>query len=87
MSGDETARPVDELSFREGMDELGRIVASLESNTLELEESLAQYERGIALLRSLKGRLNEAQQRVDVLRGELEQAASDEEIDTKLNKA
>lgn len=78
---------IDELTFREGMDELGNIVAALESNTLELEESLKQYERGIALLRSLKGRLNAAQQKVEVLRGELEQAPSDDQIDTQLNKA
>ena len=77
----------DELTFREGMDELGRIVNALESNTLELEESLKQYERGVALLRVLRGRLDSAQQRVDVLMGELEATASDEEIDTSLNKA
>ena len=77
----------DDLTFREGMDELGRIVGALESNTLELEESLKQYERGIGLLRLLRGRLDAAQQRVDVLMGELEQTASDEEIDTNLNKA
>jgi exodeoxyribonuclease VII small subunit len=80
-------REFDELTFREGMDELGRIVAALESNTLELEDSLKQYERGISLLRILRGRLDSAQQRVDVLMGELEKTASDEEIDTNLNKA
>ena len=80
-------RELDKLTFREGMDELGRIVAALESNTLELEESLSQYEQGIALLRMLRGRLDSAQQRVDVLMGELEQTATDEEIDTNLNKA
>ena len=77
----------DEMTFREGMDELGRIVAALESNTLELEDSLKQYERGVALLRVLRNRLDTAQQRVDVLMGELEATASDEEIDTTLNKA
>jgi exodeoxyribonuclease VII small subunit len=77
----------DDLSFREGMEELGRIVTALESNTLELEESLERYERGVALLRVLRGRLDAAQQRVDVLMGELEAAPDDEQIDTQLNKA
>ena len=77
----------EELTFRQGMDELGRIVTALESNTLELEESLKQYERGVALLRELRGRLDNAQQRVDVLMGELEASASDEQIDTTLSKA
>ena len=75
------------LTFREGMDELGKIVTALESNTLELEESLKQYERGVALLRILRTRLDTAQQRVEVLMGELEATATDEEIDTNLNKA
>lgn len=75
------------LTFREGMDELGRIVTALESNTLELEESLKQYERGVALLRMLRGRLDAAEQRVDVLMGELEAAPTDEQIDTTLSKA
>ncbi|MBE6471179.1 MAG: exodeoxyribonuclease VII small subunit [Coriobacteriaceae bacterium] len=80
-------KPIEELTFREGMDELGKIVNALESNTLELEESLKRYEEGIALLRMLRARLDGAQQRVDVLMGELEQTATDEEIDTNLNKA
>lgn len=77
----------EEMTFREGMDELGRIVTALESNTLELEDSLKQYERGVALLRILRTRLDTAQQRVNVLMGELEATASDQEIDTNLNKA
>ena len=36
----DTLRPVDELTFREAMAELEGVVSVLESNTLELEESL-----------------------------------------------
>ena len=36
------------------MAELDGIVGTLESNTLELEDSLAKYERGVALLRALR---------------------------------
>lgn len=82
-----TELKLEDLSFREGMEELTRIVNALESNTLELEESLDQYELGIALLRELRGRLDTAQQKVDVLMGELAQTAADEEIDTTLSKA
>ena len=78
---------IEKMSFREAMAELENIVSSLESNELELEEGLASYERGVALLHSLKKRLDGAQQKVEVLVGELEQGASDEEIDTNLNKA
>ena len=34
-------KPVEELTFREALSELESIVSVLESNTLELEESLA----------------------------------------------
>ena len=75
------------LTFREAMNELNSIVEQLESNTLELEESLVKYERGIALLRYLRASLNNAQQKVEVLMGELDMSVSDEEIDSNLSKA
>lgn len=50
-------KPVEELTFREALSELESIVSVLESNTLELEESLAAYERGVVLLGSLQKRL------------------------------
>ena len=69
------------------MNELNSIVEQLESNTLELEESLVKYERGIALLRYLRASLNNAQQKVEILMGELDMSVSDEEIDSNLSKA
>ena len=44
--GNEGLKPVEDLTFREAMAELDGIVGVLESNTLELEDSLASYERG-----------------------------------------
>lgn len=79
------SKPIEEMSFREAMAELDGIVAALESNTLELEESLDRYERGVALLAALQKRLAEAQQRVDVLMGQLEPERSDAETDTTLS--
>ncbi len=81
----EQARPIEELTFREAMAELESIVGVLESNTLELEDSLTSYERGVALLRALQGRLSSAQQKVDVLMGELAPVMSDDERDTTLS--
>ena len=63
---------VEALSFKEAQDELETIVRALESGTLELEESLELYERGVALLRSLKTRLEAAEQKIEVLMGQLE---------------
>lgn len=78
-------KPIEELSFREAMAELDSIVAVLESNSLELEDSLKSYERGVELLSALKKRLNEAQQKVDVLMGELDADANDTKTDTTLS--
>ena len=77
--------PVDELSFRQAMDELQTIVKLLESNTLELEDSLAQYERGGALLKSLKNRLSQASFKVESLMDELEVNEDDKQRDTTLS--
>lgn len=78
-------KPIDEMSFREAMTELEGIVTLLESNTLELEDSLKNYERGVALLASLQKRLSAADQQVEVLAGELASRGSDEEQDTTLS--
>ena len=69
--------PVDDLTFRAAMAELDTILAKLEGNTLELEESLLAYERGVALLRALQTKLGNAQQTIDVLMGTLNPPADD----------
>lgn len=61
-----------DLAFGEAIAELEGIVAALEGGQLELEDSLARYERGVALMRALQAKLADAQQRVTVLVGELE---------------
>lgn len=75
------------LTFREAMNELSAIVEALESNTLELEESLVKYERGVTLLCYLKSSLADAQQKVEVLMGELDTNIDDTQTDTELSKA
>lgn len=68
---DEMTAP-DEMSFGGALAELEQIVRALEGGQLELEDSLARYERGVALLRACRGKLDEARQRVTMLMGELE---------------
>ena len=62
----------EELSFGEALAELEQIVRALESGQIELEEGLARYERGVALLRACQEKLAQAKQRVTMLIGELE---------------
>lgn len=63
---------VGDISFGAALAELEQIVKALESGTLELEESLERYERGVALLRACQAKLADAQQRVTMLVGEIE---------------
>lgn len=81
----ETNASFEHMSFRQEMAELDKTVSILESNTLELEECLASYERGVALLADLKARLSVAQQKVDVLMGQLDAPADDATTDTTLS--
>ena len=69
---EETARPPEEMAFGEAMTELEEIVAALEGGQLELEESMKRYERGVALMRGLRAKLSDAQQKITTLIGELD---------------
>ena len=53
-------KKVEELTYKEASQELERIIRSLESGDMELEESLESYTRGVELLKSLRSRLSEA---------------------------
>ena len=74
----DAARPVEDLRFSEALSELEAIVAALEGGQLDLEDSLARYERGVALLRGCQAKLGEAEQRVTMLMGELETGGGEE---------
>lgn len=70
--------PAQEFAFGEALAELEAIVVQLESGQLELEDSLDRYERGVALLKALQGKLTDAQLKVTALLGELEADAADD---------
>lgn len=83
----DASKQISDMTFREGMAKLDEIVSSLESGSLELEESLEKYAVGVQLLSELQKRLAEAEQKVDVLMGELAAAPDDDVRDTTLQKA
>ncbi len=55
------------LNFEAALDELNTIVEKMESGDLSLEDSLKQFERGIALTRKCQTTLKQAEQHVQVL--------------------
>ncbi|GIX31574.1 MAG: hypothetical protein KatS3mg124_2046 [Porticoccaceae bacterium] len=60
--------------FEKRLDELERLVETLESGSLSLEEALRAFERGIAIVRECQRALAEAEQKVVLLTREGEQA-------------
>ena len=58
---------VEDLTYKEASTELEHIIRNLESGDMELEESLESYTRGVELLKSLRARLADAEQKVQVL--------------------
>ena len=58
---------IEDLSYKEASQELERIIRALESGDMELEQSLESYTRGVALVKSLRERLDNAEQQVKIL--------------------
>lgn len=56
-------------SFEAALQELERLVQTLETGNLPLEDALAAYERGMALLRFCQETLAAAEQRIRILDG------------------
>jgi exodeoxyribonuclease VII small subunit len=54
-------------TFEQSMGELEQVVRKLESQDLSLDESLANFEKGIALIRECEVRLSEAKGKVEKL--------------------
>lgn len=55
------------MRFEDALETLEQTVHQLESGELSLEDSLAAFERGVALVRLLNDKLAEVEQRVEVL--------------------
>ena len=66
-------------AFEAALRELDDVVQRLEGGNLTLEESLALYERGVALAAACHQRLQEAERRIEVLneRGKAVPASAD----------
>lgn len=62
---DAKPKPVDKMSFEEALAELEGIVRQLEAGEVELEKSIAIYERGAALKAHCDARLKSAELKVE----------------------
>jgi len=62
---DTKSTPVDKMSFEEALTELEAIVRQLEAGDVELEKSIAIYERGASLKALCEARLKSAELKVE----------------------
>jgi exodeoxyribonuclease VII small subunit len=61
-----------DMRFSDALGELELVVKELESGEAGLEESIERYERGVGLLTACRAKLDEAEQKITLLMGELE---------------
>lgn len=64
-------QPIDDMTFGAALAELEGTVRQLEGGQLELEDSLALYERGVALIGALQSKLSDAELKVNELVGKI----------------
>ena len=60
------------MDFAEKIAELEKILQEMDGEALSLDKALAEYERGIKLIRECRAYLSEAQQKVTMLAEEIE---------------
>jgi len=56
---------IEKMSFEKAMAELEMIVSDLENGSIELEESIEKYQRGIQLKKHCDQKLKEANMKID----------------------
>ena len=65
-----TTKQKSEFNFEEALEELERLVNSMEEGELSLEESMKTFEKGVKLTRECQAALKKAEQKVQILLNE-----------------
>ena len=69
-----------EFNFEEALEELERLVSSMEEGELSLEDSMTAFEKGIKLTRECQTALQKAEQKVQIL---LNESGETQDFDVK----
>ncbi|PKF51805.1 exodeoxyribonuclease VII small subunit [Enterovibrio nigricans] len=77
------AKKPENMAFEETLKELDTIVNGLENGDLPLDAALKQFERGIALARQGQKTLTDAEQRVEILLAQDDNASLEPFEDTR----
>jgi exodeoxyribonuclease VII small subunit len=65
MAKNENKNDIGKMSFEEAIKELTDIVGKIEQGKIPLQDSLEQYEKGMALIKHCKGILEKAEKRIE----------------------
>ncbi len=65
MSAKKKKDDLGELSFEESIKELTNIVGKIEQGQIPLQDSLSQYEKGMALIKQCRAILQKAEKRIE----------------------
>ena len=65
MADKKQKNDISKMSFEEAIKELTSIVGKIEQGQIPLQDSLEQYERGMALIKHCRGILQQAEKRIE----------------------
>jgi exodeoxyribonuclease VII small subunit len=65
MAKDEVKNDVGRLSFEQAIKELTGIVGKIEQGDIALQDSIQQYEKGMAIIKHCRKILQEAEKRIE----------------------
>ena len=72
MADKKQKNDISKMSFEEAIKELTSIVGKIEQGQIPLQDSLEQYERGMALIKHCRGILQQAEKRIEKIAEEEE---------------
>jgi len=72
MAKNKDENDISNLSFEQAIKELTAIVAKIEHGQIPLQDSLEQYEKGMALIKHCRGILQKAEKRIEKISKEEE---------------
>ena len=83
MAGQKQKNDVSKLSFEEAIKELTSIVERIEQGEIPLQDSLQQYEKGMALIKHCRTILQKAEQRIEKISKEQETENRSQKTDNR----
>ena len=72
MAKNEKKNDIGKMAFEQAIKELTDTVGKIEQGQIPLQDSLEQYERGMALIKHCRGILQKAEKRIDKISKEEE---------------